>query len=149
MSENFIERFRGCWAVFEEGTNKYIGRVVKAQSTDEALAQWVEKGFVSISPALQYISRLVPQQTPQGAVLSRDSAVLPFDLCLEDESVVHIKPATIAFLDQMSPKDRIEYETLINRCGDIMLQSRMAKSGLTLSTQMPSNLPNMGSLIRK
>ncbi len=152
MGTNITEEYKGCWVIVEESSNKYIGRVESANtfettSKNDFLEYWKTHSIIQLCPVFQYISRLVPKQTEDGVILARDSAVLPYDLTLNEKQNLYTKPVTVTFFEDMSGTDRSQYETLINRCGDMMIQSRLSQSGLTMATQMPPR--GAGSLIRK
>jgi hypothetical protein len=155
MSANLTEENRGCWVIVDDGASKYIGRVTSLVSTDSeprtkdmVLDAWTSRSVLRLFPAFEYISRLIPQQTENGVVLARDSAVIPYDITLSDRQVVYVKPNSVVFLEDMSSADYAQYQTLINRCGDMILQSRAAKSGISLSSQMPSPQRSPSKIIR-
>jgi hypothetical protein len=157
MSTSLFDQFPGCWVVIEcSGNLKYFGRVADQSAYGDAETvspefvkqRWKSDGMISLCPAFLYVSNLVVQQDRAGnPMLARDSAILPWDLTLKETQELTVVPSAIAFLSMMAEDDAKEYHRLMDRCTDMMVKSRMAKSGLTIASSVPQPPAGKGGSI--
>jgi len=136
MQDIFVD-YQGEWAVVDAGVSKYIGRVVSED----------EKELI-LQPVLDYISGL--EQDEEGNI-SRRVMITPSDLCLGFDSKLNVRQnsvMSVMYMSEMATEDRREYEKNIHRGVAISLNSRAAKSGIKLASNIPPQ-SDLSSLILK
>lgn len=140
---SYFEKNKGCWAFIDVGGPKFIGRIIEKSNPIEVVKYLNMNSFITICPGFEYISRLMQQQSEDGrTALVRDSFVLNFDLSLNDELPITVKPAAIVFFDDMKPNDRKEYEDRIEDALKKIQMARMAQSGLVIADSIPDEARN-------